>query len=183
MAAPLLRLVGLLVLGCAGADPGSAAPAATASRPSLASCVERVQQSGAAARRNEPKGPQNALPTIVLTVEGTDLLAEVADDPSERASGLMFRDALAPDAGMVFVYPRPKPLSFWMRNTCVPLSIAYIDTEGRIVSIADMTPLDESGVPSGAAALYALEMEQGWFARKGVSVGARVVGLPPASTY
>tara|TARA_B100001093_G_scaffold478041_1_gene505875 strand:+ start:142 stop:588 length:447 start_codon:yes stop_codon:yes gene_type:complete len=146
-------------------------------------CVQRVQQSGIRPRRNEPSGPQKDLPTVVLTVGTVDVVAEVADDPSKRAFGLMFRDALAPDAGMVFVYPSPRPLSFWMRNTCLPLSIAYLDASGRIVSIADMTPLAEQGVPSGSSAQYALEMEQGWFARKGVSVGDSIVGLPPASTY
>ena len=179
MTGPLLRALGLVVTGCAGAEPPVTVPPPTQPR----SCVEQVQQSGVRPRRNEPSGPQKNLPTVVLTVGGVDVVAEVADDPSKRAFGLMFRDVLPPDSGMVFVYPSARMLSFWMRNTCLPLSIAYLDASGRIVSISDMTPLVEQGVSSGAPALYALEMEQGWFVRKGVSVGDTVVGLPPASTY
>lgn len=179
MGPAVLRLLGLTLLGCAGAEPPvSASPA---SEP--VSCVERVKQTGTRARRNEPSDPQDTLPTAVLTVGSVDVMAEVADDPKERAYGLMFRDALAADAGMVFVYPNARPLSFWMRNTCLPLSIAYIDAMGQIVSIADMTPLNEQGVPSGTPAQYALEMEQGWFARKGVSVGDHIVGLPAPPSH
>jgi uncharacterized membrane protein (UPF0127 family) len=79
------------------------------------------------------------------------------------------------------VFPRPEPLSFWMRNTYIPLSIAFIDAEGRILNVEDMAPRDETGVPSRGAALYALEMRKGWFADRGVVAGARVTGLPPAS--
>jgi hypothetical protein len=142
-----------------------------------------VQAAGQTARRNEPSGPQAALPTVVLTLAGVDVVAEVADDVMERASGLMFRDGLEPDSGMVFVYPNSRPRSFWMRNTCLPLSIAYLDAAGIIVSIGDMDPLVETGVPSDAPAQYALEMSRGWFVRKGVSVGERVVGLPPAAEH
>ena len=123
------------------------------------------------------------LPTVVLTLGGVDVVAEVADDVMERAAGLMFRDALEADAGMVFVYPNSRPRSFWMRNTCLPLSIAYLDADGVIVSISDLEPLVEKGVASTAPAQYALEMSRGWYVRKGVSVGARVVGLPPASEH
>jgi uncharacterized membrane protein (UPF0127 family) len=151
--------------------------------PAPASCLEQIKQSGTRARRNEPTGPQAVLPTAVLTLGAVDIAVEVADDPRTRAAGLMFRDRLAAESGMVFVYPAARSLSFWMRNTCLALSIAYIDPMGRIVSIADMAPLHEQGVPSGAPAMYALEMEQGWFARKGVSVGDLVVGLPPASAH
>ena len=175
-----LPVAGLLLTGCAGDGP---APSSSAVVPAAVSCVEQVEQTGSRPRRNEPTQPQEGLPTVVLTVGTVDITAEVADDPRERAAGLMFRDRLAPETGMIFVYPAARSLSFWMRNTCLPLSIAYIDTMGRIVSLADMEPLREQGVPSGAPALYALEMEQGWFARKGVSVGDRVVGLPPASAH
>jgi uncharacterized membrane protein (UPF0127 family) len=173
-----LRMVLLGTVGCAGTEP----PSAAAPAPPV-SCVEKVRATGAKPHRNEPTAPQAALPTTVLTIGSFDITAEVADDPKERASGLMFRDSLAAESGMVFVYPNARPRSFWMRNTCVPLSIAYIDAEGTIVSLADMQPLDENGVPSGPPAQYALEMEQGWFARKGVSVGDRIVGLPAASAH
>jgi len=77
------------------------------------------------------------------------------------------------------VFPEPQPLGFWMRNTYIPLSIAYIDADGRIVNVADMAPRDESSHPSNGPALYALEMRKGWFAEKGLGPGARVTGLPP----
>ena len=90
------------------------------------------------------------------------------------------RPALPAGGGMLFVYPDARPRSFWMKDTLLPLSIAYIDEDGRIVSIRDMQPRDEAGVPSGAPAQYALEMDQGWFAQNGVVVGAQIDGLPGA---
>ena len=168
---------------CAGTEPAVAVPQASPASAAPASCVEQARAAGNTPRRNEPKGPQEALPSVVLTVNGVDLVAEVADDPRKRAAGLMFRDDLTPDSGMVFVYPNSRPRSFWMRNTCLPLTIAYLDPAGTIVSLADMDPLVEQGVPSAGPAQYALEMSRGWFARKGVSVGDLVVGLPPASAH
>ena len=117
------------------------------------------------------------LPKVTLTVGGRSVTAEVADEPAERERGLMFREALAPDAGMLFVYPDARERAFWMKNTPLPLSIAYLDAQGRVVRISDMTPLSTDSVPSGAPAAYALEMAQGWFA--GVQEGDVVTGLPP----
>ncbi|MFZ5475542.1 MAG: DUF192 domain-containing protein [Myxococcota bacterium] len=119
--------------------------------------------------------------TMSLGIGGTTVTVEVADDPGERERGLMYRDALGADAGMLFVYPEARERSFWMRNTKVPLSIAYLDSRGIVVHLADMTPHDESPVPSEAPAQYALEMNRGWFAAHGVKVGDVVTGLPPAS--
>ena len=126
-------------------------------------------------------GKPQALPITRLKVGGHAVDAEVAATPHERQIGLMSRFNLPADRGMLFVFPRPEPLSFWMRNTYIPLSIAFIDAEGRILNVEDMAPRDETGVPSRGAALYALEMRKGWFADRGVVAGARVTGLPPAS--
>ena len=123
-------------------------------------------------------GTEPVLPTIELRLGGTPVVVEVADDDAERAHGLMEREKLAPDAGMLFVYGAEAPRTFWMKDTRIPLSIAYIDSVGRIVRIADMQPLDETPVPSYRPARYALEMEQGWFTAHGVAVGAKVEGLP-----
>jgi uncharacterized membrane protein (UPF0127 family) len=83
---------------------------------------------------------------------------------------------------MVFVYPSEGRRAFWMKNTPLPLSIAFIDAQGRIVRIADMEPHDLTPVPSGRPAMYALEMPRGWFALRSVAVGDQVGGLPgPAS--
>lgn len=120
-------------------------------------------------------------PTLPLTVAGHPLDVEVADDPSERRIGLMYRDTLGADRGMLFVYPDAKPRSFWMKDTRVPLSIAYLDANGIVVHLADMRPLVTTPVPSGADAMYAIEVNQGWFAAHSVSVGARVTGLPAGS--
>jgi uncharacterized membrane protein (UPF0127 family) len=92
----------------------------------------------------------------------------------------MFRQELADDAGMLFVFPQDQGLSFWMRNTTIPLSIAFIDSERRIINIADMQPLDESSVPSERPARYALEVNQGWFAVRGIKPGDRVEFVLPA---
>ena len=93
----------------------------------------------------------------------------------------MYRFSLPADHGMLFVFPQPQPLSFWMRNTYIPLSIAYIDVEGRILNVVEMAPRSDATHPSRGEALYALEMRKGWFADKGVGPGTRVTGLPPAS--
>ena len=120
----------------------------------------------------------HALPTIQIDVAGTAMTVEVADDMAERQRGLMYRDTLAADEGMLFVYADDRERSFWMKNTKIPLSIAYIDADGKIVSLADMLPLDESPVPSEFPARYALETNKGWFAAHKVKEGDHVGKLP-----
>jgi len=115
---------------------------------------------------------------VSLQVGRATVTAEVADSRLERSIGLMHRSSLEPGSGMLFVYPRARPLSFWMRNTVVPLSIAFIDARGTIVRISDMKPRDERHVPSDWPSLYALEVPQGWFGSVGVTVGDKVEGLP-----
>jgi uncharacterized membrane protein (UPF0127 family) len=124
---------------------------------------------------------QPPLPTVTLTApNGRSITAEVADEEHERATGLMFREKLEPDSGMLFVMPRPARVGFWMKNTLIPLSIAYIDPFGTILEIHDMKPHDTKTVRSVFPTVaYALEMEQGWFARAGVNPGDRLKGLPP----
>jgi len=123
---------------------------------------------------------QVALHSVTLNVAGKAVTAEVADEPDERRSGLMFRDSLAADSGMLFVMPRPERAAFWMKNTTLPLSVAYISPGGVIVEIHDLEPLDEKPVPSSFPNIaYALEMKQGWFAENGILAGDRIKGLPP----
>jgi len=119
----------------------------------------------------------------VLTIGSTTVSVEIADDPTEREHGLMNRDTLGADQGMLFVYPDERPRNFWMKDTSLPLSIAYLDAQGRIVRIADMTPFDTRTVPSVRPAMYALEVNQGWFTRHAVQVGASVKGVPPPSAH
>ncbi|MEO8752140.1 MAG: DUF192 domain-containing protein [Casimicrobiaceae bacterium] len=118
------------------------------------------------------------LPTSVLTIGDHKLTAEVVVTPEQRATGLMNRFSLKPDHGMLFVFERSEPLAFWMKNTFIPLSIAFIGADGRIVNIDDMKPQTEDSHWSKGPALYALEMRKGWFAEKGIGPGAVVKGIP-----
>ncbi len=116
-----------------------------------------------------------------LHMGGRAITVEVVDTPQGRAQGLMGRASLGSDEGMLFVYPGEAVRSFWMKNTIVPLSIAFVSEAGRVVHLADMKPLDESPVPSVYPAMYAIEMQRGWFADNGVKVGQLVGGLPGRS--
>ena len=120
------------------------------------------------------------LPVVELTIKNAKLKTEVVADNMTRSVGLMNRFSLAPDHGMLFVFAQSEPLAFWMKNTFVPLSIAYVDSKGVIVSIVDMKPHDESTHPSGAPAMFAIEMKQGWFKERGIAVGDKVDGLDKA---
>ena len=120
------------------------------------------------------------LPVIDLTIKAAKLKAEVAADANSRTIGLMNRFSLKPDQGMIFVFARSEPLGFWMRNTFVPLSIAYIDNKGVILNIVDMKPQDEASHPSSGPAMFALEMKQGWFKERGIIAGDKVNGLDKA---
>jgi uncharacterized protein len=118
-------------------------------------------------------------PQAVITIansagERVEVPVEIAATDAERERGLMGRTALAEDAGMLFVFDREQQLSFWMKDTLIPLSIAYINESGRIVDIQDMQPLDETPHPSAAPAKYALEVNQGFFVARGIQVGDKV---------
>ncbi|HEQ71139.1 MAG TPA: DUF192 domain-containing protein [Spirochaetia bacterium] len=115
------------------------------------------------------------LKTIDIMVGTVTVSAEVARTSSERATGLMYRKQLGEKEGMLFVYEREQRLAFYMRNTYVPLSIAFIAADGTIRQIEDMEPLDESTVESHYSVRYALEVNQGAFARWGVTPGDRIV--------
>ena len=119
-----------------------------------------------------------SLPAIQLVIGTVKLQAEVAATPGQLEIGLMHRFSLAPDHGMVFVFPGSEPRSFWMRNTFIPLSIAFIDANGVILNIEEMAPQDDSTHWSRGPAQYALEMRKGWFAERGIRAGDRVQGLP-----
>jgi hypothetical protein len=122
--------------------------------------------------------PGAQLPVDWLTVGGHRITVELARDPDERSRGLMFRQSLPPDHGMLFLFSSEEVQAFWMRNTVIPLSIAYADASGRIVRIADLEPLDERPVTSIAPARYALEMNRGWFAAHSVVAGDAITGIP-----
>jgi len=124
------------------------------------------------------EGSTSPLPQARIRVGNVDAQVEIVATPATRTRGLMFRDALDEDQGMLFIFPDEQPRNFWMRNTRIPLSIAYADSGGRIVHIADMEPLSERSTPSGAPARYALEMKRGWFLRHGVRAGDTIRRIP-----
>lgn len=117
---------------------------------------------------------QPRLPAIELLAGIHRIHAEVAADPASRSAGLMFRERLGANEGMLFVFERPSQQCFWMRNTKIPLSIAFIDEQGVVVNIADMKPHDESSHCSQKPVRFALEMDQGWFVKRGVQAGSSI---------
>jgi len=115
--------------------------------------------------------------TFPLRIKGHDIRAEIANTPESMRKGLMFRDRLAEDSGMIFIYPKPKIQAMWMKNTRIALSVAFVDSAGRILNIEDMEPLSERAHNSKGAAAYALEMNRGWFSKRGIGQGDRIEGL------
>jgi len=119
------------------------------------------------------------LETITLVIEraggeAVQMKAEIAKTDEERNKGLMFRKKLPDGEGMIFVFERDQQLSFWMLNTYIPLSIAFIASDGRIIEIKDMQPHNEDSVKSSRSVRYALEVPQGWFDRVNIKPGDKV---------
>ena len=128
-------------------------------------------------------GPQPRLPTVELTAGMHVIQAEVAQTPSEQSAGLMHRRSMGVNEGMLFVYDTPQVRCYWMRNTLIPLTIAFADDDGTIVNLKDMQPLSEQSHCSIKPVRYALEMNQGWFKERGLKPGFKLRGAPflPAS--
>jgi uncharacterized membrane protein (UPF0127 family) len=128
--------------------------------------------------------PAGRTQSSITTLTGRffQITAEVADTPALRTRGLMGRQSLPPNHGMLFIFEQPQQQCFWMRNTPLPLSIAFLDDEGRISSMADMQPLSEATHCSQAPVRYALEMEQGWFTKRGIQPGEIIRGIAPAAS-
>jgi uncharacterized membrane protein (UPF0127 family) len=105
--------------------------------------------------------------------------AEVVSEPGSRSQGLMHRKSLAQNAGMLFLFDEHAIHCMWMKNTLIPLSVAFLDDRGTIVNIADMEPHSEQSHCAARPVKYALEMNRGWFAARGVKPGARLGGVPP----
>jgi len=112
---------------------------------------------------------------VRLTMGGVEVLLETALTDPERTKGLMYREQLAPNGGMLFVYPRVKTLSFWMSNTWIPLSIAFLREDGTVINIEEMEPLREIvSYRSEEPCRFAIEMNRGWFATRGIKKGDRI---------
>lgn len=116
--------------------------------------------------------------TLALGIKSFRVQAEVADRPASRARGLMFRESLADNHGMLFVFDAPSRQCMWMKNTPLPLSVAFIKADGRIANIAQMQPQTETIHCASEDVLYALEMTQGWFWARAIKPGDEVRGLP-----
>ncbi len=119
-------------------------------------------------------------PTISLGAGIHLIRAEVAANNDTRMRGLMFRKALEPNQGMLFVFDELATHCMWMKNTLIPLSVAFIAADGVIVNIADMKPHDETTHCAQRPVPYALEMDRGWFASRGLKAGVRITGLDKA---
>lgn len=115
--------------------------------------------------------------TFPLRIKSHEIRVEVANTEKSMRKGLMFRDRLARDSGMIFVYSLPDIQAMWMKNTRIPLSVAFADVNGRILNIEDMEPHSEKAHRSRGAAAYALEMNRGWFSQRGIGPGDRIEGL------
>jgi uncharacterized membrane protein (UPF0127 family) len=121
------------------------------------------------------------LPVVELKAGMHLIRAEVAADFASRGRGLMFRKSLASNGGMLFIFDAPAVHCMWMKNTDIPLSVAFLDDSGEIINIADMQPHSEQSHCAARPALYALEMTQGWFAQRGIKPGTRLGGLDQAA--
>jgi uncharacterized protein len=118
------------------------------------------------------------LPTAQLSAGIHVIRAEVAADFTTRMTGLMHRKSLPPNGGMLFIFDEESIHCMWMKNTLIPLSVAFIDDQGAIVNIADMEPHSEQSHCATTPARYALEMNRGWFAARGIKPGSRIGGIP-----
>ncbi|MBX3607404.1 MAG: DUF192 domain-containing protein [Piscinibacter sp.] len=123
-------------------------------------------------------GPQQRLPAIRLTAGFHLIQAEVAQTPEQRQIGLMNRPSLPANGGMLFAFEAPAQQCFWMKNTLLPLSIAFLADDGTIVNIEDMQPQSLASHCSVKPVRYALEMSQGWFAKRGLKPGTKLAGAP-----
>ena len=119
--------------------------------------------------------PQN-LAATALKVGMHNIRAQLAVTPQQRQIGLMHRREMPNHEGMLFVFDQPQQQCFWMRNTLIPLSIAFLADDGTVVNLADMQPQSDQSHCSARPVRYALEMNQGWFAKRGVKPGTRIDG-------
>lgn len=122
---------------------------------------------------------QPRLPTIELTAGMHVIQAEVAHTHDQQSIGLMHRQKMGSNEGMLFVYEAPQIRCYWMRNTLIPLTIAFIGDDGTIISLRDMQPRSERTHCSSKPVRYALEMNQSWFKARGLKPGFKLRGIPP----
>jgi uncharacterized membrane protein (UPF0127 family) len=122
--------------------------------------------------------PQMTLPRVKLSAGLHQIDAQVAQNDEQRSTGLMFRKDMPQYEGMLFVFEQPSMQCFWMKNTLLPLTAAFVSDDGTIVNLADMKPQTTDSHCSLKPVRYVLEMNQGWFAKKGIKAGAKLAGQP-----
>ena len=127
----------------------------------------------------QANSPQIDLPRIALGAGIHRIEAQLAVTPAQRQIGLMWRKEMPQNEGMLFVFEQPAVQCFWMMNTLLPLTAAFVADDGTIVNLADMRPQTTDSHCSAKPVRYVLEMNQGWFSKKGITAGARLTGLPP----
>ena len=124
------------------------------------------------------QAPQLTLPRVALTAGMYRVDAQVAQSPQERQIGLMHRKSMPQHEGMLFIFEEAATQCFWMKDTLLPLTAAFVADDGSIVNLADMQPQSEASHCSQKPVRYVLEMNQGWFAQKGLKAGTRLTGKP-----
>lgn len=139
----------------------------------LTACALHAQAQAPAAGQ-----PQLGLQRTTITAGMYLIDAQLALSPREREIGLMHRKDMPAQEGMLFVFEQPATQCFWMRNTLLPLTAAFVADDGTIVNLADMKPMTENSHCSEKPVRYVLEMNQGWFAKRGLKAGARLTGQP-----
>lgn len=122
--------------------------------------------------------PQLNLPRVKLSAGMHQIDTQVASTPGERATGLMYRKEMPTHEGMLFVFEQPTTQCFWMKNTLLPLTAAFVDDDGTIVNLADMKPQTTDSHCSAKPVRFVLEMNQGWFAKRRLAAGSKLQGEP-----
>ncbi|MFZ5566047.1 MAG: DUF192 domain-containing protein [Pseudomonadota bacterium] len=136
-------------------------------------CVLLAALSGPASAQSSP---QLDLPRVTLNAGMHLIQAQVATTPQQQAMGLMHRKEMPANEGMLFIFEHPSRQCFWMQNTLLPLTAAFIADDGTIVNLADMTPQTTESHCSARPVRFVLEMNQGWFAKRGLKAGSRLGG-------
>jgi uncharacterized membrane protein (UPF0127 family) len=140
--------------------------------------IHRVLASALLCLAFTPAFAEVSFKSTSIKVASHPLKVELAVNAPQREQGLMYRKSMGKDDGMLFIFEEPEYQSFWMKNTLIPLSIAFVDKNGVILNIVDMEPQTLDAHLSDGAALYAIETNKGWFAAKKVKPGDKVTGLP-----
>ncbi|WP_298212419.1 DUF192 domain-containing protein [Acidovorax sp.] len=151
---------------------------ATLARQTLRAACALALASVVPAVATAQEGPQMNLQRVELTAGMHRIDAQLAQAPQERQTGLMFRKEMPQHEGMLFVFEQPTQQCFWMKNTLLPLTAAFVADDGTIVNLADMKPQTLDSHCSAKPVRYVLEMNQGWFAKKGIKAGTKLVGAP-----